>query len=66
MAEEDTKAELVRRAESAIVDVVVEWGKKKVWKDRELSDLEQELKAALWELERAKHVTGQVKIPRGK
>ena len=55
--------ELVRRAEQAIVEVVVEWGKKKVWKERELSDLEQELKAALWELERAKHVTGQVKIP---
>lgn len=57
--------ELVRRAEQAIVDVVVEWGKKKVWQERELSDLEQELKAALYDLERAKRVTGQVKIPGG-
>ena len=62
---DDSKAELVRRAEQAIVDVVVEWGKKKVWQERELSDLEQELKAALWDLERAKRVTGQVKVPGG-
>jgi len=62
---DEAKQELIRRAEQAIVDVVVEWGKKKVWQERELSDLEQELKAALWDLERAKRVTGQVKVPGG-
>jgi hypothetical protein len=62
---DEDKADLVRRAERYIVEVVEEWGKMKPWTHRELTELEQKLKNALWDLERAKRVTGQVKMPGG-
>lgn len=63
MTDEEEKAEIVRRAERYILEVVEEWGRKKPWTHRELTELEQKLKAALWDLERAKRVTGQVRTP---
>lgn len=63
---DDSKEELVRRAERFILDVVEAWGREKPWKERELTDLETQLKSALWELERARRVTGQVRIPQKK
>jgi hypothetical protein len=62
---EDPRAELVTRAEKAIVDSVVRWADDKPWRNRELTDFESELKALVYDLERARRVTGQVRIPDG-
>lgn len=59
----DPKAELLARAERNIVEAVVEWADRKVWQERELTPFEDKLRILAYELERAKRVTGQVRVP---
>jgi hypothetical protein len=56
-------SEELEKAREEVISIVEEWARGKPWLRRELTPLEARLKEAAYSLERARRITGAVRVP---